>query len=207
MTSPESVVTVQRRQPDGTTKEVECPKAVAIYNQYMNGVDKGDQLRKYYHVRLKCMKYYKYIFWFLFDVSITNAYILSSFVPTTLVSVSAHTLKKFRLSLATQLIGNYCSRKRAGRPRHSTATPHLPPPLPPADDGGPQLQQRPRLQLHFPSHTQSKRCVYCASYRTPSRRKESVWYCKDCPGQPTLCLTGKDDGSDCYGMWHSNLVV
>ena len=112
MTFPESVTTVQRQQPDRTTKEVEYP--VAIYNRYMNGVNRGDHLRKYYHVRLKCMKYYKYIFWFLYDVSITNAYIvwllydvpitnayiLSFLVPTTLVSVSTHTLKKFCLSLS-----------------------------------------------------------------------------------------------------------
>ena len=27
----------------------------------MGGVDKGDQLSKYYHVRLKCQKNYKYM--------------------------------------------------------------------------------------------------------------------------------------------------
>ena len=132
MTSPDSVTTVQRRQRDGTITDVACPEVVPVYNRYMSGVDKGDQLRGYYRVRLKCMKYYKYIFWFLFDidVSITNAFILSSYVPTT---TSKHTLKKFRLMLATQLIGNYNSRRRAGRPS-SNATSHPPPPLPPADD-------------------------------------------------------------------------
>lgn len=42
----------------------------------MGGVDRGDQLRQYYHLRLKSRKFYKYIFWFLVDVSITNTYIL-----------------------------------------------------------------------------------------------------------------------------------
>ena len=51
-----------------------CPEAIYKYNRYMGGVDKGDQLRKYYHVRLKCQKNYKYIFWFAFDTTITNAY-------------------------------------------------------------------------------------------------------------------------------------
>ena len=97
---PDSVITVKRREPDGTTKEVQCLEVVATYNEYMSGVDKGDQLRRYYRVRLKYMKCYKYIFWFVFDVSITNAYILSSFIATTSITVSAHTLKKFRLTLA-----------------------------------------------------------------------------------------------------------
>ena len=48
----------------------------SINTTYMGGVDHGDQLRGYYHVRLKNRKYYKYIFLFLFDVSITNSYVL-----------------------------------------------------------------------------------------------------------------------------------
>ena len=59
-----------------TRLDVTCPLCIALYNRYMGGVDHNDQR---YHVRLKNMKCYKYIFWFLFDVSITNAFILSSF--------------------------------------------------------------------------------------------------------------------------------
>ena len=86
MTSPDSVTTVQRRQRDSTITDVACPEVVPVYNRYMSVVDEGDQLHGYYRVRLKCMKYYKYIFGFLFDdidVSITNAFTLSSYVPTT----------------------------------------------------------------------------------------------------------------------------
>ena len=32
--------------------------------------DKNDQLRKYYHVALKCWKFYRYVFWFLLEVSV-----------------------------------------------------------------------------------------------------------------------------------------
>ena len=64
--------TVHKRQRDGTIAPVQCPDAVVLYNRYMAGVDKGDQYRQYYHVRTKCLKNYKYIFWFLFDVAITN---------------------------------------------------------------------------------------------------------------------------------------
>ena len=69
--------TVQRKKRDGTSTSYSCPHSVSKYNRYMGGVDRNDQLRSYYHVRLKSRKHYKYIFWFLFDLSITNAYILS----------------------------------------------------------------------------------------------------------------------------------
>ena len=57
------------------TTPVNCPQSISLYNEHMGGVDQNDQLRGYYHVRLKCRKYYKYIFWFLFDVAVINSYI------------------------------------------------------------------------------------------------------------------------------------
>ena len=45
--------TVQRKLKTGHHKTFDCPEAISIYNRYMGGVDKNDQLRQYYHVRLK----------------------------------------------------------------------------------------------------------------------------------------------------------
>lgn len=75
---PNDTGNVTRKLYDGSTISVLCPDAIIQYNRYMRGVDRNDQLRQYYHVRLRGRKYYKYIFWFLLDVSITNAYILFS---------------------------------------------------------------------------------------------------------------------------------
>ena len=184
---------------------IQCPTAVHTYNTFMNGVDRRDQLRNYCRVRLKCNKYYKYIFRFMFNVAITNAYILSAFVPTTLASLSSNTLKNFRLNLASKLIGTYSSRKRAVQPGSCFITPNPPPLLPLSDDCGPLCSQIARIHLHLPSHG-PKRCVFCQQYRTPAIRKESVWHCRECPGQPTLCLTGKADGTDCFRVWHAALL-
>ena len=111
LASPTDVTTVKRMQKDGTRLDVSCPLCVALCNQYMGGVNYNDQLRGSYHVRLKCMKNYKNVFWYLFDVSVTNARILHSFD----VHSGAH--MHFRLRVAEQLIGSYMSRKRVGRPR------------------------------------------------------------------------------------------
>uniref|UniRef100_A0A1X7V9C8 PiggyBac transposable element-derived protein domain-containing protein n=1 Tax=Amphimedon queenslandica TaxID=400682 RepID=A0A1X7V9C8_AMPQE len=40
-----------------------CPEAIKQYNKYMGGVDGKDQLRQYFHIRVKCCKYYKYLWW------------------------------------------------------------------------------------------------------------------------------------------------
>ena len=45
---PSESTTVLRRQKDGTRNSVPCPVAIAAYNNYMGGVDRGDQLRGYY---------------------------------------------------------------------------------------------------------------------------------------------------------------
>ena len=186
LASPTDTTSVNRRQKDGTRIAVECPLCVALYNQYMGGVDLGDQLRGYYHVRLKCTKNYKYIFWFLFDVSTTNAYILYSFDVRTGTPM---TLKQFRMKLAEQLIGTYKSRKRIGRPRKRPC---------PTSNPNPNSQT-----AHLPTHSSSSvRCVYCRQVRSPPRRKHTVWVCAECEGNPPLCLTGRNDGSDCFRLWH-----
>ena len=68
--------TVQHRERDGTAQQVPCPPSVVVYDKFMVGVDKADKLRKYYRVRCKTWKFYCYVFWFLFDSCIVNAFVL-----------------------------------------------------------------------------------------------------------------------------------
>lgn len=152
----------------------------------MGGVDYSDQVCGYYHVRLKCMKNYKYMFWFLFHVAITNVFTLQSYMVSTTPPLE---LKKFRMRLAEQLIGRYMSRKRSGRPRKCLC---------------PSSTSTTLTNTHLPSHSFSQRCVYCRVVRCRPRRKESVWTCMACDGHPSLCLTGKQDSSDCFSLWHAS---
>ena len=114
-----SEFTVQRRQKDSTRIEVPCPLAIKIYNLFMGGVNKNDQLRGYYLVRTKSRKSYKYIFWFIFDVAIVNSFILYGLSPST---GRKKTMKEFRVELAHQLIGSYNSRKYSDRPQANTTS-------------------------------------------------------------------------------------
>ena len=104
--SPLSQSTVLRRQKDGSRPSFSCPDAVAVYNRYMGGVDRGDQLHGYYVFKMKSRKFYKYIFNFMLGVSLTNAFILYHITHPQ----SKMRIKKFQKLLATQLIGDYYSR-------------------------------------------------------------------------------------------------
>ena len=73
---PTESTTVLRKLRDGTRKEFASPTAIDLYNKYMGGVDYNDQMRGYYHFRLKCRKNYKYLLWFIIDVTIVNTLIL-----------------------------------------------------------------------------------------------------------------------------------
>ena len=78
----------------------------------MGGVDRNDQLRGYYSIKLKSRKNYMYLFFAAVDIAITNSFVLSKFFP----DLRKENVKEFRLALANLLIGEYNSRKRRGRP-------------------------------------------------------------------------------------------
>ena len=55
---------------------VEKPKAVELYTKYMQGVDRGDQLLWYkLHIH-KSLKWWKKVFVYLLEMSLTNASII-----------------------------------------------------------------------------------------------------------------------------------
>ena len=102
--------TVFRHQKDGSCIPVPCPQSIIDYNAFMGRVDRGDQIRGYYNCRTKCRKLYKYIFHFLLDTVITNAYILQKHFSIS----SPKNILSFHLQLSQQLIGEYCSWHRLG---------------------------------------------------------------------------------------------
>ena len=182
-TQPSATSSVLLRQKDGSRIAVPCPEAVISYNSNMGGVDRGDQLRGYYNCHTKSCKFYKYIFYFLFDVSITIAFILWKHFS----SATGMTLREFRLRLAQQLIGDYCSRRRTGR------------------GGGGAI--RPLPLQHFPlevpndtSGTNKRAC--CARYlQVRHKRTDTSWFCREC--NVWLCHSGIP-ATDCFLLWHIN---
>lgn len=59
-----------------STKVIQQPKAIATYNQYMNAVDRSDQILATNNVLRKCMRWWKTLFFHLIDIAVVNSFIL-----------------------------------------------------------------------------------------------------------------------------------
>ena len=176
---PELMTLAKRKKKDGATMTIPCPQSIAQYNQKMGGVDRNDQLRGYYGIKIKSHKFYKYLFFGSLDIAITNCYVLSRFLP----DLKTKSLKDFRMALAKELIGEYNSRKRKGRRVANTPTKRFCP-------------------SHFPTKADHRRnkCHYCACYL--HKRGETAWECTDC--NVYLCHTGSSD--DCFCIYHTKHI-
>ena len=74
----------------------------------MNGVDVADQLRSYYEIGRRSIKWWKYVWFFILNVCLINAHILYNLVnPKKKLS-----LKDYRKMLTSHLINNFSMRQR-----------------------------------------------------------------------------------------------
>ena len=64
--------TVKRRNPDETSVDVSSPPPLPDYQQYMKGVDRGDQLVGYYNIGWRSKKWWKKFFHMLYSVCIAE---------------------------------------------------------------------------------------------------------------------------------------
>ena len=155
--------TVSRKQKDGTSKDISCPVPVVQYNKFMNGVDRSDQLRTMFSTARRSRKWWTYLFWFLVDLSISNALILINESPnhqqqTRTGRPKPRSMLDFRKALSVQLIGDY----RKGKKNNRTGE---------ADIHG---------SGHWPIHTDKKRkCKNCQREKRQKIR-ESIYACKGC---------------------------
>ena len=199
---PRTPTTVQRKERDGSSQTVSCPRSIVDYNKYMGGVDHADQLRNYYHVRTKSRKFYKYLFWFVFDCAVVNAFIIwKHYQPLAGVSVRQQSLKSFRLALANGLIGSYNSRKRYSLPTAirqacvdsspTTKRARTEPESHTSDTDG-----------HFPIKGTRGKCVFCWNVR--GERHETNVHCRKCG--KVLCVEARDASApSCFERYHLNM--
>ena len=144
----------------------------------MGGVDRNDQLREYYHIRLKSQKYYKCLFWMQFDVSISNSLVIAK--TNSNLHSNTRNVKSFRTALAHQLLEGYCSRKTKGRRSNVTCTKRFRRAL-----SSTRRREATSVSLLFTWH-----------------QKDTKWHCKDC--NLYLCHKGYD--TDCFFAYHKNYV-
>ena len=170
---PNETVTVQRRTKEPPhIKDVDIPAPISTYNKYMGGVDLNDQMRSYYPSGRPGKKWWRYLLWFLLDVSITDAFVLERLSLHAVSSRARRSLLQFKLELAKQLIGGFCGRKRyPGKKRKC-------------------VSQANAIALHnLPGHQEvkfqgrKKACIHCSNHgrKTPcGRTPETTYGCNRC---------------------------
>ena len=70
---------VRRKRKTGGTwnaTAVQQPEVFHMYNQYMNAVDRSDQILATHNVQRKCMRWWKTLFFHLIDMAVVNSFIL-----------------------------------------------------------------------------------------------------------------------------------
>ena len=177
---PTEVDTVQRRQKDGSSVDTVCPVVCKQYSAHMFGVDRADQMRMQYSTCRKAVKWWKYIFWFLFDVCVCNAFVCMRESPnhkltTRMGKLKPRTQTDFRMKLSEQMIGSF----RGRRKRKSLPTPDL------------------AGFAHWPVKVSKRgRCKRCYDQK---HRHEVTMKCEQC--QIYRCID-----NDCFKKHHTELL-
>lgn len=109
--SPEEPSRTVQRKKNGRNIDIQKPCVSDVYTANMGGVDRADQFRSYYTVGRQSRKWYRYIFWFLFNVAACNGYILEC-EHRRRNRQRKRPQAAFRLELGRRLINNYSYRKR-----------------------------------------------------------------------------------------------
>ena len=180
---------VNRKNKDGSRTSLPCPQVVDVYNNIMGGVDRFDQLRERYAIGRRSVKWWHRIFHYLLDVGIVCSFIAWKVnTRTASVGTGKRDQLSFRLKLARQLIGNYTSRKRTGRPISFRAPKRGVP-------GVPDEVRTLDVGKHLPvKETTWKRCRQCS---TKNKEKRTRIMCSACT--VPLCI------DPCFSQFHDKV--
>ena len=178
------------------------------YNKFMNCVDVADQLWGSYSTYMKSVKWWKRIFFFLFDITICNCFILFNYSRPKLEQISH---KDFLLKLFDNLIEKSFLLKNfyiGHTGRVSTSSSNL---LQQEQQEQQQQQQKPQIRMkkrkwrssystfqersHYgwPKEIGSwVKCEYCLKIK--KQRKDTKWQCSNC--SIPLCVS-------CFEPYHT----
>ncbi|KAJ8311865.1 hypothetical protein KUTeg_010583 [Tegillarca granosa] len=146
----------------------------------MFGVDLADQKRMQYSTCRKAKKWYKYLFWFCFDLAVVNSLICMQESPNHQIKTKkGKSIKKtqlqFRMALAQQMIGGYRGSRKRKIPSvvDNCGSAHWP--------------------IQFPKPSRCKGCTKAG------RRHEVSIGCREC--NITLCIK-----HDCFYKYHKEML-
>lgn len=183
--SPNDVVSVSRREKDGTVTQVSCPQALKDYNMRMNNVDKFDQMKKSYGIDRRSKKWWHRIFFHLLDAAVVNSYLIWK----DLDCYEGMTHKSFRINVITSLVS-----PAIVSPRPSIV--RSPAPVIQVKRHKPHVATDVRLEAsaHQPERSTARRCAKCSN---KNKQVRTMWACSVC--KVPLCLS---KNKTCFQDFH-----
>jgi hypothetical protein len=173
------VNTTTLRRISGTYNQVSQPLVAKLYQRYYAGVDRFDQLRSTFSFGRESKKSWKYLFNFLMNSAVVNAFILYKANSTRPCGQKRYTQALFRAELGHSFIAGYSNKHRVAAPN-----PRL------------HLNQPQNVDHHENSHMRAKRARYCHTHKKfTGERKETVYGCKTC--NVHLC-------KECHHRFHAH---
>ena len=137
--------------------------------KYMGGVDKADHYCGSYAFLRKTAKWWRKMFFWLFEVAIVNSFILHN-VQRKEKGLRIVTHKKYRKNLVIQLVGNVRNKNLRKRGRNSDA------------ESIERLSGK-YFVAKIPNG-RTKDCAVCSDRKV--KRKETVCHCETCERKPGL---------------------
>ena len=177
-----SIVGVAVRRVSRNYVRVNQPLVAQWYNQHYKSIDLFDQHMAAYPVSRRTYRSWKHIFWFCFQASVINSYIIYRETnPGPLPKTYSHI--DFRISLAKELIGNFSTRQVKPITRPLFVGPDAP---------NEQLMNHQSTKLEPPT------IRVCRPHKTyHGVTKRTVYGCLTC--QMSIC-------KQCHVRWHNTNV-
>lgn len=158
LSSPE-IETQAIRRVRGVRTQVRQPSCAQRYAKHMGGVDRFDQLRGTHSVGRYSKKAWKYLFFFLLNSAVTNAWIL--YKKSSKRRIKAYSHFRFRHELAIELFKHFRGRKTGCVTTSS-------------------LHGRTHKNVHL-GLKRARRCVMHKSYQPDGKQKyETIFGCRSC---------------------------
>ena len=183
-------VTVVRKKRQGKQwqdVDVRQPKCIQDYNNYMNGVDRSDQILSSYNLLRKCVRWWKTLFFHMTDIACVNGYILFKLYQKANPDKKAlHRVKSYSvLEFREELIRNLVSLEEFGDP-------------PKAVTGGSKKDLSVYDTMHIPKFSTTKRnCKVC--YSNEKKEYKVYSYCSAPQCMVYMHCTAE---KNCFSKWH-----
>ena len=190
----DKVVAKRRTKTSGVFQEIDVnqPYAIHRYNQYMNAVDRSDQMLTYHNVSRKCYQWWKTLFFHLIDMAIVNGFLLfqqhraSNPDNPALHRKSQYSMVDFREEIVRQI----CGLAEYDRPPVNATVQAVPP-------------HDQFCTVHIPKSAEGsvrRNCVVC--YAEGRGQMKVSTYCSAPQCNNKHMHVG--GGHDCFEVWHSS---